>query len=304
MTEQERLNNLSVPCGIADAVLDTDAYNEVDDQYAIAYMLKSPDRVNLKAIYAAPFSNPKSGYNAGKGMELSYEEIKSILSLAKKDIPLYNGSEYFLKNEKAPAISEAANNLASLAMSYSKEKPLYVVAIGAITNVASALLINPEIKDRIVVVWLGGHGLHFGDTKEFNMIQDIAAARAVMGSGVPFVQLPCMGVVSEFRLSGAEVEKWLLNKTPLSDYLGAYTVKEAESYAKGKPWTRVIWDVCAVAWLFNENDRFLRSRIEKIRLPDYNGQYEAEPTEHSMRYVYCVNRDELMYDLITRITEE
>ena len=304
MTEQERLNNLSVPCGIADAVLDTDAYNEVDDQYAIAYMLKSPDRVNLKAIYAAPFSNPKSGYNAGKGMELSYEEIKSILSLAKKDIPLYKGSESFLKNEKAPAISEAANNLASLAMSYSKEKPLYVVAIGAITNVASALLINPEIKDRIVVVWLGGHGLHFGDTKEFNMIQDIAAARAVMGSGVPFVQLPCMGVVSEFRLSGAEVEKWLLNKTPLSDYLGAYTVKEAESYAKGKPWTRVIWDVCAVAWLFNENDRFLRSRIEKICLPDYNGQYEAEPTEHSMRYVYCVNRDELMYDLITRITEE
>ena len=304
MTEQERLNNLSVPCGIADAVLDTDAYNEVDDQYAIAYMLKSPDRVNLKAIYAAPFSNPKSGYNAGKGMELSYEEIKSILSLAKKDIPLYKGSESFLKNEKAPAISEAANNLASLAMSYSKEKPLYVVAIGAITNVASALLINPEIKDRIVVVWLGGHGLHFGDTKEFNMFQDIAAARAVMGSGVPFVQLPCMGVVSEFRLSGAEVEKWLLNKTPLSDYLGAYTVKEAESYAKGKPWTRVIWDVCAVAWLFNENGRFLRSRIEKIRLPDYNGQYEAEPTEHSMRYVYCVNRDELMYDLITRITEE
>ena len=304
MTEQERLNNLSVPCGIADAVLDTDAYNEVDDQYAIAYMLKSPDRVNLKAIYAAPFSNPKSGYNAGKGMELSYEEIKSILSLAKKDIPLYKGSEFFLKNEKAPVMSEAANNLASLAMSYSKEKPLYVVAIGAITNVASALLINPEIKDRIVVVWLGGHGLHFGDTKEFNMFQDIAAARAVMGSGVPFVQLPCMGVVSEFRVSGAEVEKWLLNKTPLSDYLGAYTVKEAESYAKGKPWTRVIWDVCAVAWLFNENDRFLRSRIEKIRLPDYNGQYEAEPTEHSMRYVYCVNRDELMYDLITRITEE
>ena len=81
MTDTERIEKLSPPSYIADAVLDTDAYNEIDDQYAIAYMLKSPERVNLKAIYAAPFSNPKSGYNAGKGMELSYNEIEKILAI-------------------------------------------------------------------------------------------------------------------------------------------------------------------------------------------------------------------------------
>jgi len=304
MTDTERIKNLTPPSGIVDAVLDTDAYNEVDDQYAIAYMLRSPERVNLTAIYAAPFSNPKSGYNAGKGMELSYKEIEKILDIVKKDTPVYGGSKEFLKDEVTPVISDAATDLVKRAMRYTKEKPLYVVAIGAITNVASAILINPEIAEKIVVVWLGGHARHFSDTREFNMHQDIASARVVMGSGAPFVQLPCMGVVSEFRISHAEIEKWLLNKTPLSNYLGEYTVKEAESYAHGTPWTRIIWDVCAVAWLFNGNGRFMRSREERMLLPGYEGIYENESLEHTMRYVYSINRDALMYDLIRKITEE
>jgi inosine-uridine nucleoside N-ribohydrolase len=304
MTDTERIEKLNPPSYIADAVLDTDAYNEIDDQYAIAYMLKSPDRVNLKAIYAAPFSNPKSGYNAGKGMELSYNEIEKILAITEDKLPVFRGSESFLKDEKTPVISDAASDLAKRAMKYSKEKPLYVVAIGAITNIASAILINPEITERIVVIWLGGHARHFADTKEFNMFQDIASARVVMGSGAPFVQLPCMGVVSEFRLSHGEIEKWLLGKTALSDYLGMTAVNEAESYASGRPWTRIIWDVCAVAWLFNGEGRFMRSRNERILLPSYEGYYESEPLPYTMKYIYSINRDELMYDLIKKITEE
>ncbi len=304
MTDLERIKSLIPPVGIVDAVLDTDAYNEIDDQFAIAYMLKSPERVNIKAIYAAPFSNPKSGYNAGKGMELSYNEIEKILSVTGDSLPVFRGSECFLKDEKTPFFSDAAYDLAKRAMEYSKEKPLYVVAIGAITNIASAILINPEITERIVIIWLGGHARHFADTKEFNMYQDIASSRVVMGSGVPFVQLPCMGVVSEFRLSHAEIEKWLLDKTPLSDYLGRCAIKEAESYAKGRPWTRIIWDVCAVAWLFNENDRFMRTRNERVRLSDYNGFYENEELPITMKYVYSINRDELIYDLIEKVTEE
>lgn len=304
MTDLERIKYLIPPVGIVDAVLDTDAYNEIDDQFAIAYMLKSPERVNIKAIYAAPFSNPKSGYNAGKVMELSYNEIERILSITGDSLPVFRGSECFLKDEETPFFSDAAYDLAKRAMEYSKEKPLYVVAIGAITNIASAILINPEITERIVVIWLGGHARHFADTKEFNMYQDIASSRVVMGSGVPFVQLPCMGVVSEFRLSHAEIEKWLLDKTPLSDYLGRCAIKEAESYAKGRPWTRIIWDVCAVAWLFNENDRFMRTRNERVRLSDYNGFYENEEIPITMKYVYSINRDELMCDLIKKVTEE
>lgn len=61
-------------------------------------------------------------------------------------------------------------------MEHSEEKPLYVLAIGAITNVASALLMEPEIKNRMVLVWLGGNAYSWPDNKEFNLFQDVAGA--------------------------------------------------------------------------------------------------------------------------------
>ena len=61
MTNEQRIKNLSVPSDKVDVVLDTDAYNEIDDQFAIAYMLKSKEKLNTKAIYAAPFFNTNNG---------------------------------------------------------------------------------------------------------------------------------------------------------------------------------------------------------------------------------------------------
>lgn len=133
-------------------------------------------------------------------------------------------------------------------MKYTKEKPLYVVSIGAITNIASALLLKPEIRERMIVEsGLGGHSLHWPDTREFNMEHDVAAARIIFGCAWPWVQLPCACVVSEFATSGPELEYHLRGKNKLCDYLVDLTKSEAEKYAKGKAWTRIIWDVTAVA---------------------------------------------------------
>lgn len=293
--------------GRIDAVLDTDAYNEIDDQFAIAYMLRSSDKINTRALYAAPFYNSNSS-GAADGMERSYDEIFKILSLCGRDDlspNVYRGSTAYLADEKTPVVSDAARDLASRAMQYSPDAPLYVVAIGAITNVASALLMNPEIKDRIVVVWLGGHSLELNEVNEFNMVQDIAAARVVMGCGVPFVQLPCNGVVSEFRISKPELEYWLIGKNPLADYLAKNTIEAAERYAKDLPWTRVIWDVTAVAWLLNDKDRFMRCRLVNTRLPSYDKTvgYEPTPIESTMCYTYFIKRDALMRDLIEKILD-
>jgi inosine-uridine nucleoside N-ribohydrolase len=178
------------------------------------------------------------------------------------------------------------------------------VAIGAITNIASAILINPRVAENTVVVWLGGHSLEYHDTAEFNMVQDIASARVVYKSGVPYVQLPCFGVVSSFTISKPELEYWLKGKNPLADYLATNTIDEAESYAHGKPWTRVIWDVTAVAWLLNDNNRFMLSSIVKTPLSSYEGIYEDYAEGEDMRYVYYIHRDRLMEDLFAKILHE
>lgn len=303
MTIEQRLKNLSVPKGKIDVALDTDTYNEIDDQFALAYLLTSKEKLNTKAIYAAPFFNARSN-GPEEGMEKSYAEIKNILSLMKENVEVFKGSKSYLPDENTPVESEAADDLIKRAKSYSAEKPLYVVAIGAITNIASALIKAPEIAENIVIVWLGGHARHFHDTNEFNMKQDIAAARVIMKNGAPFVQLPCMGVVSGFTVSKPELECWFKGKNELADYLAKSTVEEAEIYTAVKTWTRCIWDVTAVAWLLNDDDRFMLSRIEKTSLPTYDYHYTADPDGEPMRYVYHINRDVLLADLVKKIVGE
>lgn len=305
MTTAQYLKNLEPPCRRVDAVIDTDAFNEIDDQFAISYMLKSPDRINVKGILAAPFFNDNSTSPAD-GMEKSYDEILKLLDLAgmqdmKKSV--FKGSDRYLPDEKTPVNSAAAEYLVSLSENYSADEPLYIVAIGAITNVASAFLLCPEMKERTVVVWLGGHALHIGDTREFNMKQDIAAARVVMGCGVPFVQLPCVGVVDAFTTTRYELEHWLAGKNPLADYLAKNTIAAAECYAAERPWSRVIWDVTAVAWLTNDRNRFMQSRLIPSPIPEYDGKYASDPSRHFIRYVYRIHRDALMTDLFSKLTE-
>ena len=302
MTNEQRIKNLLVPQGSVDVVLDTDAYNEIDDQFAISYLLKWKEKLNTKAIYAAPFLNSNS-VSPKDGMEKSYDEIFKLLSLLDEKVDVFKGSEKYLDNENTPVISYAAQDLAERVKNYSPQNPLYVVAIGAITNIASAILLNPEVAENSVVIWLGGHALHYHHTKEFNMYQDVAAARVVMQSGVPFVQLPCMGVVSNFTVSKPELEFWLKGKNPLADYLAENTLKQADSYAKGTAWTRVIWDVTAVAWLLNDSERFMESRIIPTPIPTYDNLYATDFNSYPMRYVYNIKRDALMTDLFRKLTK-
>lgn len=300
------LNNLKCPEGKIDVILDTDAYNEVDDQFAIAYMLKSNDKLNVKGICAAPFHN-KNSSGAKDGMERSYNEIFKILKLAgREDLNniVFSGSEDYLIDEKNPRNSPAADFMAELANNYSPENPLYIVAIGAITNVASAILKNPEMKENTVIVWLGGHGRDYKEpVSEFNMVQDIAAARVVINSGVPFVQLPCRGVVDRLTISKPELEYWLIGKNPLATYLAENTISAAESYAKGKPWTRVIWDISTIAWLLNKDGRFMQDRIIPTHIPQYDRLYAENKDGHFMTYVYHIERDAIIEDLFRKLCE-
>ena len=307
MDYNQYIKNLTCPTEKVDVVLDTDAYNEIDDQFAISYLLRSNDRLNLKGLCAAPFLNPLS-VSAADGMEKSYQEILKLLELsgdtAYKSM-VYRGSTDYLPDEATPVESEAADFMANLANEYSPEKPLYIVAIGAITNVASAFLKNPEaMKENTVIVWLGGHADHIHyPAKEFNMRQDIAAARVLLAGGVPFVQLPCAGVVDCFTTSRYELEHWLKGKNALCDYLLENTICAAEKHNAGRPWTRVIWDVTAVAWLINDNKRFMYDELRHAVIPEYDFHYANNGGNHLYKYVYKIHRDNLFEDLFTKLAK-
>ena len=135
-----------------------------------------------------PFHNNRSS-SPEDGMEKSYDEILRLLDFL--NIPAdgfaYRGSRAFLSDNETPVPSDAATDMIERAMAATPEDPLYVVAVGAITNVASAILMEPEIIKRIVVVWLGGNPLYWPHTREFNLMQDLRSAQVVLNCGVPFV---------------------------------------------------------------------------------------------------------------------
>ena len=200
-----RRAKLALPAGRIRAVMDTDTFNEIDDQFAVSMAMLAPERFDMRAITAAPFFNDNSTGPAD-GMEKSYEEILRLLKLlhhAPENFA-FRGSTGYLPDRDTPLDSPAARRIVELAHEADRDgETLYILSIGAITNVASALLLDPAIAAMTVVVWLGGHPVWWPHTREFNLRQDIPAAQVVLDCGVPLVRIPCMSV-AELLLLGRD----------------------------------------------------------------------------------------------------
>lgn len=296
ISEEARLERLRPPTGKIQMVLDTDTYNEVDDQFAVVYSLLSPELLDVQAIYAAPFQNDRSDGPAD-GMEKSYQEILRLLERVgvSSDGFVFRGSTGFLTGWDSPYQSEAATDLVGRAMS-AAGAPLYVVAIGAITNVASAILIEPQIIDRIVIVWLAGNPLYWPDTNVFNVNQDLHAARLVFDCGVPLVHIPCLGVTSHLLTTVPEVERHVEGCGAIGRFLAErFKGYSTDHYA----WSKEIWDIAAIAYLIND----AWAPTEVVHSPILTDQltWSFDSSRHLIRNVTFVRRDPIFRDLFTKL---
>jgi len=296
---------LELPSGVQDVVVDTDTYNEIDDQYAVAYAILSPDRMKVHAVYAAPYLNNRST-SAGDGMEKSYEEILRILAMLKQPVKdfAFRGSSRFMPGPSQPVKSEAAQDLIKKAMA-ATERPLYVLTVGAPTNVSSAILMEPKIKERIVVVWLGGATHEWPSAREFNLQQDIHASRVLFDSGVALVQIPTKNVSEHLRTTIPEVERHMKGRSKLGDYLYDQFVDyyKAESAKRPAlyPWSKVIWDISAVAWMINP--QWVPSKLTPSPVLNDDLTYTLRPGRHPIRVATNCNRDPIFYDLFEKLAK-
>jgi len=283
-------------------VLDTDTYNEVDDQFALAHLLMSPERIKLEAVYAAPFYLPycnDRSTSAQDGMERSYEEILRVLEFVPTPQPpkVFRGSIHFMPKAGQAVISPAALDLVERAMAV-REGKLYVLTIAAPTNVASALLLEPKIAEKIVVVWLGGNAPYWPHTKEFNLEQDIHASRVLLDHDVPLVLLPCFPVTSHLITTVAELEQQL---APFSK-LGAYLTDIVRSY-KGNPpgWSKNIWDISASAWAINPKWIQTIEQPSPILLDDFTWRHD--PKRRKIQVAHQLDRDPIFADFFTKAAQ-
>jgi len=299
LSESQRLRLLEPPRDKpVTMVFDTDTFNEIDDQFALVYALISPE-LHVEAVYAAPFLNDRSK-DAEEGMEKSYEEIRRILERLDRSPEdfAFKGSRAFIADVTRPERSPAVEDLIARAKRHSPDDPLYVVAVGAISNVGNALLVEPSIIRNIVVVWLGGNGHDWPHQQEFNLRQDLNASRVVFDSGVPFVQLPCTPVVTHLTTTVPEMERYLAGQGAIGDYL----LEIFKGYHRDHfAWSKVLWDMTAVAWVIN--DRWLPSDLEHSPILTDNTTFSFDSSRHLIRVVKFVHRDPIFRDFFSKLKQ-
>ncbi|MBR2672252.1 MAG: nucleoside hydrolase [Oscillospiraceae bacterium] len=356
LSEEFIEKRLALPAGKLKCVIDTDTYNEVDDQFAVAWALRSPERLDVLACYAAPYSHdldpnipevapllqvvkyfPSYCLSPKQGMENSYNELLNLYSLLGEDPEgkVFRGSEKYIGKEGKPVDSDAARDLIKKAMAMPDDEPLYVIAIGAITNVASAILMEPEIIKKIVVVWLGGQPFHFKHGAEFNLVQDIPAVRVLYDCKVPLVVVPCMSVASSLTVTPSELNQYLNGKSKIGSYLsdivisqlggdaasaymtsmflqGSYLMGENDQpeetiKAFGPPAgtsnSRIIWDISTVGYVLNPNFA-LTKLVPSPTINDDSSWGPVDDSRHRIRVCTYLFRDLIFGDMFSKLDHD
>ena len=252
-------------------IINTDAKNEADDQFAIVHALLTP-RFKIKGIIAAHFGE----HRTTASMQESYEEVVKLLNLmnATQEVPVFKGAGKAIPDERTPEMSEGAELIIREALS-DDPAPLYVIFLGPITDLAAAYLQEPSIAGRLTAVWIGGGAWPNGE-QEFNLSNDIDAANVIFRSDIPLWVIP-RDVYSTIRVSIAE----LAVKVKPCGQVGAYLYQQLvdfnlqmggnAAWPKGEMWS--LGDSPAVS----------------VLLDDHEYGYEMKPAPRitkDMRYVH------------------
>lgn len=215
------------PAGPVRVILDSDAANEVDDQFALALAFGFPERFRIEGAVAAHFGDAGGAGGIGK----SQAEIERLLALAglSGKIPVKRGADPLQYRDRPPS-SEGVDFIIERAKAASPEDPLWLVLLGPATDAAAALLKEPAIADRLVVFW---HGRTQWPVRcwNFNAYNDTRAARLLF-------ELPCRFVLFDtgtyLRIPVEETARRFAPLGPLGNYLHQIRSREPRFASPGK----------------------------------------------------------------------
>ncbi len=207
-------------------IVDNDFSGDPDGLFQLAHLLMSPS-VEIRAIIGSHL-NARDGFDPSKTQaENAAKKAREVIQLMNvtKNIPVFAGSNTAMVNDSTPVKNEAVNFIIQEALRTDTKTPLYVVCGAGLTEIASAALTNPQIANKLTVIWIGG--AEYSDLAlpppgysevEYNLNIDQAAARAVFNrSSLAMWQIP-RNVYRQCLLSYAQ----LLTKVKPRGKVGAY----------------------------------------------------------------------------------
>jgi inosine-uridine nucleoside N-ribohydrolase len=279
------------PAGPLKLIVDTDAANEIDDQYALALLLGFPERLKLEGLVAAHFGK----HGGPEGVEKSFREILEVLKRAGLEgkVPVRKGLQP-LDRPEWPSTTEGVDFIVERARAATPESPLWLVLLGPVTDAVAALRKDPSIADRLVVFW---HGRSSWPKKctNFNAENDRTASRLVF-------EMPCRLVLfdtgAHLRMSAEETARRFGPLGPLGAYLQEIRSRKKEFMSEKKG----IFDLGDIAALIDPScapgERvqapsvredmsydFSRLNGEIVRIPDVGRDRSFDLLEESLRRI-------------------
>lgn len=285
-------------------IVHTDCKNEADDQYAVAHHLMTP-RFDIKGLVAGHFWKNPQEYGELGTAKASYDEIIKVMELmgVKDRYPVRLGAPRGLENEHTPIDSEGVRLIIEEAMC-EDDRPLYIACQGAVTDVASALLIKPEIAERMTVIWIGGGDYPKGGF-EFNLMMDIHAVNVIFSSKVPVWQVP-MSLYKVMAVSLAELQLKVRPCGEIGRYLfeqmtafNQYAAKYNMAWPHGEIWG--LGDQGTIAVLMEELEKVSYDLVPAPRIAE-DMTYIHEQDNREIRVYHYLDARLTLEDFFAKLT--
>lgn len=278
-------------------IINTDAKNEADDQYAIVHALLT-QKFCIQGIVAAHFGERRTKDSVNE----SYAEIKRVIELMgiRENIPVVHGAPYAIRNDGAPIQSEGCELIIEEALR-NDSRPLFCIFLGPLTDMACALKIRPEIANKLTVIWIGGGAWPQGGV-EFNLQNDIIAANIVYQSNVEVWQIP-RNVYNMIKVSLAELQVRVKPHGLIGDYLFTQMVEFNDRFAANPGWplgeSWVLGDSAAIGVLLDQHE-YCFSVYNAPRI-DENMNYIHDPNDRKIRYYNSIDARFVLEDFYSKL---
>lgn len=224
-------------------ILDADTANEVDDLFAIVRVAIDPN-VEIIALNGTQWQS--AHWTSVESMEDSHrlnQKLLGYLGLERKIKTLRGGKTRMYDWGDLAQHSAATYEIIKQAKAQENGK-LSIIALGALTNVASAIFIDPSIQDKIELYWLGtSYDFETGKMGkvDFNCMMDQRALDVMLNSSVEMHVIP-VSLASSFNFD-YDATKLAM---PMDHQVCWYLMHHWDQHLDAGRKTRTLWDLALI----------------------------------------------------------
>ena len=260
-------------------LIDTDAGTEIDDLYAIALAVASPERFQIEGFVATHFATKTVGREGPDSIERSVEAVEAVLQAAGQSgrYPITRGAhpmQYF----GWPSEGQGVDFIIERAHAGTSSDPLWVVGLGASTNLASAICKDPTISDKVRLVFHCRSAETWPERSvQYNVKGDVTAARTLLESNAPLVWFD---TGTQLCRTFEETAATLAPTGRLGSYLHEFRLR--------KPYymlpTKGFFDMADIAWMLKPE--LCKDEVVAAPSMDHYLFFDHQKTHGRMKHVY------------------